>query len=124
MLNPNILYSVDLEVWSKIAKRARIKRIALKFARDFECDLKHVAAFSHCVTLTHVLLPQIISYSDTKSVCSCCYECKRASVIYVYELIFLLHTSRSTEYSIGEGENYIWGKGERSKTVSYMHPVQ
>ena len=34
------IYSVDLEVWSKLAKRARIKCIASKFARDFEYDLQ------------------------------------------------------------------------------------
>ena len=57
------VYSVDLEVWSKLAKRSHIKRIASKIARGFECGLQRVNAFSHCVTLTCVLLPQIISYS-------------------------------------------------------------
>ena len=93
------LYFVDLEVRSKLAKRARIKSIASKFARDFECDSQHVNAFSHCVTMTRVLLPQIISCSDTKVSVLVVIECKRASVIYVYELIFLLHTSRSTGYT-------------------------
>ena len=60
------LSSVDLEVWSKLAKRARIKRIASKFARDFDSDWPRVNTFSHCVTLKCVLLPQILSYSDTK----------------------------------------------------------
>ncbi len=79
------VHSVDLEVWSKLAKRARIKRIASKFARDFECDLQRVNAFSHCVTLTSVLhvLPQVISCSDIKVSVCVVIECKRASVIYV-----------------------------------------
>ncbi len=34
--NQDSLYSVDLEVWSKLSKRTRIKRIASKFARDFD----------------------------------------------------------------------------------------
>ena len=79
---------------SKPAKRACIKHVASKFGRDFDCDWQRVNAFSHCVTLTRVLFPQIISYSDTK-VPVLVMECKRASVLYVYELIFLLHTSRS-----------------------------
>ncbi len=94
------LYSVDLEVWSKPAKRARIKRIASKCARNFDWDWQRVNAFFHCVTLTRVLLPQIISYSDTKVPVLVAMECKRASVLYVYELIFLLHPSRSTEYKV------------------------
>ena len=48
-LGPLTIYSVDLEVWSKLAKRARIKHIASKFAHDFECDLQRVNAFSHCI---------------------------------------------------------------------------
>ncbi len=89
-----ILYSVDLEVWSKLAKYARIKCIASKFARDIDSDWQRVNAFSHCITLKHVLLPQIISYSDTKVLVLGVMECKHASVIYVYKLTFLLHTSR------------------------------
>ena len=79
------LYSVDLEVWSKLAKRAQIKRIASKFAHDFECDLQRINVFSNCVTLslTHVLLQQTISCSDTKVSVLVVMECKRASVIYV-----------------------------------------
>ncbi len=61
-------------------------------------DWERVNAFSHCVTSTDTLLPQIISYSDTKVLVLVVMEYKRASVLYVYELIFLLHTSRSTEY--------------------------
>ncbi len=76
-------YPVDLEVWSKLARRARIKRIASKFVRDFDCDWQRVSAFSHSVTLTRVLLPQIISCSDTKVLVLVVMECKRASVIYV-----------------------------------------
>ena len=56
------------------------------FARDCECDLQRVNAFSHCVTLTHVLLPQIISYSDTKVSVLVVMECKRVSVIYVVDI--------------------------------------
>ncbi len=59
-------------------------------------DWQHVNAFSHCVTLKCILLPQIISYSDTKMLVLVVMECKRACVIHVYELTFLLHTS--TEY--------------------------
>ncbi len=67
---------------------------------DFDCDWQRVNAFSNCVTLIRVLLSQIISYSDTKVPVLVVIECKRANVIYVYELIFLLHTSRSTECNI------------------------
>ncbi len=74
-------------------------RIASKFARDFDCDWQHVKAFSYCVTLIRVLFSQIISNSDTKVPVLVVMECKRANVIYVYELIFLLHTSRSTACS-------------------------
>ena len=70
-------------------------RIASKCACDFDCDWQHVNVFSHCVTLIRVLLSQMISYSDTKVLVLVVMECKRANVIYVYELIFLLHTSRS-----------------------------
>ena len=91
-----ILYSVDLEVWSKLAKHARIKGIASKLAHDFECNLQRVNALSHCITLTRVLLLQIISYSDTKVSVLLVMECKRVCVIYVYKMIFSLHTSRST----------------------------
>ena len=46
---------------------------------------------------THSLL-QIISHSDTKVTALVVMEYKRASVLHVYEMIFLLHTSRSTGY--------------------------
>ena len=72
------LYPVGLEVWSKLAQRARIKRIASKFARDFDCDWQRVSAFSHSVTLTRILLSQIISHSDTKGSVLVVMECKRA----------------------------------------------
>ncbi len=91
------LYCVDLEVWSKLATNVHIMRIASKYARDFDCDWQCANAFSHCVTLIRVLLSQIISYSDTKIPVLVVMECKRANVIYVYELIFLLHTSSSTQ---------------------------
>ena len=93
-----LLHSVDLEVWSKLAECACIKRTASKCVRDFDCDWECVNAFSHCVTLRRVLLPQIISYSDTKVTVLVVIEYKHASVLYVYEMIFLLHTSRSTGY--------------------------
>ncbi len=32
------LYSVDLELWSKLAESVCIKRTALKCALDFDCD--------------------------------------------------------------------------------------
>ena len=41
------LYPVDLEVWSKLAQRARIKLIVSKFARDFDCNWQRVSAFPH-----------------------------------------------------------------------------
>ncbi len=91
------VYSIDLEVWSKLAERACIKRTASKYAHDFNCDWERVNAFSHCITLTRILLPHIISYSDTKVPVLVAMEYKHASVLYVYELIFLLHTTRSTE---------------------------
>ena len=96
----SLLYSVDLKVWSKPTKRAQIKCIASKCVHDFDCDCQHASASSHCVTLTRVLLWQIISYSDTKVTVLVVMEFKRASVLYVRELIFLLHTSRSTEYRL------------------------
>ncbi len=97
----NHVYSVDLEVWSKLTEHAHIKLTASKCACDFDCDWERVNAFSHCVTLTRVQLPQIISCSDAKVRVLVVMEYKRASVLYVYE-IFLLHTctSRSTEFSI------------------------
>ncbi len=55
---------------------------------DFDCDWYRVNAFSRCVTLTCILLPQIISYSDTK-VLVLVMKCKHVDV---YELIFLLYT--------------------------------
>ncbi len=97
LLRFHILYCVDLEVWSKLAKCVRIMCIASKVAHDFDCDWQRVNAFSHCVTLIRVLLSQIISYSDTKVQVLVVMEYKRANVIYVYKLMFLLHTSRSTE---------------------------
>ncbi len=91
------IYCVDLQVWSKFAKCVCLMCITSKCARHFYCDWQRVNMFSHCVTLTHILLSQIISYSDTKVPVLVVMECKRANVVYVYELIFLLHTSRSTE---------------------------
>ena len=94
------LHSADLEVWSKLAERTRIKHSASKWARDFDCNWERVNAFSHCVTLRHVLLLQIISYSDTKVPVLVVMEYKRAIVLYTYEMIFLLHTSRLTGYKL------------------------
>ncbi len=65
-MSKDVPYSVYLVVRSKLAKRARIKHIASKCARDFDCDWQRVNMFSHCITLTCVLLLQILSYSDTK----------------------------------------------------------
>ena len=53
--------------------------------------------FSHCVTLTRVLFPHIIFYSDTKVPDFVVME-KARKCAHVYELIFFLHTSRSAEY--------------------------
>ncbi len=92
-----LLYCVDLEVWSKLAKCVRIMHIASIGVHDFDCEWQRVNAFSHCVTSIRVLLSQIISYSDTKVPVLVVMECKLANVIYVYQLIFLLHTSRSAE---------------------------
>ncbi len=92
------LHSADLEVWSKLA---RTKHITSKFACDFDSDWQLVSVFSHCVTLIRFLLPHIISYSNTKVLVLVVMECKRAHVIHVYELTFLLHTFRSTEYIFG-----------------------
>ncbi len=60
------LFSVDLEVWTKLANRVRIMRIASKCAHDFDSDWQRINAISHGVTLIYILLSQIISYSDTK----------------------------------------------------------
>ncbi len=75
------LYCVNFEVWSKLHKCICIMRIASKYMHDFDCDWQHVNAFSHCVTVIHVLLSQIISYSDTKVPLLVVVECKRATVI-------------------------------------------
>ncbi len=88
-----LLCSVDLEVWNKRAKRAIIKGIVSKFVHDLDCDWQSVNMFSD----TRSTVLQIICCSDTK-VPVLVMECKRASVIYVYDLIFLLHSSRLTEY--------------------------
>ena len=71
------VYPVDLEEWSKLSQRTRIKRIVSKFVRNFDCDWQRVRAFSHSVTLTRTLLSQIISYSDTKGSVLIVMECKR-----------------------------------------------
>ncbi len=102
-----MLHPVDLEVWSKLAQCARIKRIASTCVRDLDCDWQRIKAFSHCVTLIRVLLSQIVSYSDTKVPVLVVMECKRIDVIYVYELISLLHTSRSTECSYATVFTYL-----------------
>ena len=68
-----------------------------KFACDFDSDWQRANTFFHCVTLTRILFPQIISYSGTKVSVLVVMERKRASVLHVYQLTFLLHTSRSTE---------------------------
>ena len=70
------------------AKHALMKGFVSRCVRDFDCDWQHVNVFSHCVTLTHVLLLQIISYSDTEVTVLVVKKYKCASVIYVYELIF------------------------------------
>ena len=77
---------LTLEVWSKLAKCVRIMRSASKCASNFDCDWQRVNEFFHCVTLIRILLLQIISYSDTKVLVLVVMECKRANVIYVYEL--------------------------------------
>ena len=69
---------------------------------NFDSDWERVNAFSHCVTLKRILLPQIIFYSVTKVPVLVVVECKRASVVHVYELAFLLHTSSSTEYRVSK----------------------
>ena len=79
---------MTLKYGVNLAERACIKRTASKWVRDFDCDLERVNVFFHCVSLTRVLLPQIISYSDTKLPVLVVMEYKRASVLYVYELIF------------------------------------
>ncbi len=52
MYNSIHIYTVDLEVWSKLAQRARIKRIASKFVRNFDCGWQLVRAVFHSVTDT------------------------------------------------------------------------
>ncbi len=76
---------------------APVSSVLHKNVCDFDCDWQHLNVFSHCLTLTRVL--QMISYPDTKVPVLVVMEYKRASVLYVYKLIFLLHTSRSTEYN-------------------------
>ena len=86
------LHSVDFEVWSKLAE----------CARDFDCEWERVNTFFHCVTnllWDAFKLWQIISYSDTNVPVLVVMEYKRASVLYLYEILVLLHTSRSTEYT-------------------------
>ena len=40
-----ILYCVDLEVWSKLAKCVHIMSIASKCAQEFYCDWQRVYAY-------------------------------------------------------------------------------
>ena len=82
----------------KLAERAPIKCVVLTCAHDFDCDWQRVNTFFHRVTLTRILLLQIISYSETKVPFLVIMECKRTCVTSVYELILLLYTSRSREY--------------------------
>ncbi len=98
-----ILYSVDLEVWSKLAKHACIKRIASKYMRYFDCNWQRVNAFSRRITLTLVLLPQIISYSATKGrfLNLLSMEAYKRDL---YELIFLPRDF----YSILQGQQSIY----------------
>ncbi len=121
------IYCVELEVWSKLAIYASVSCLLCQNAHAIWLRLAVcVNAFSHRVTLIRILLSHdnifsseaeymiysvswickflllflcflIISYSDTKVPVLVVVECKRANVIYVYELILLLHTSRSTE---------------------------
>ena len=93
------LYSVDLEVWSKFAQCAGIKRIASsKFARDFDCDWQYfpVPLLWHALYFRKLSLTQI----DTKVPVLVVMECKHVSLIHAYKLIFLLYTLRSTEYKM------------------------
>ena len=64
--------SVDFEVQSKLAKRARIKCIASKVVWDFDYDWQCVNMFSHFVTLRCFLLPQnlLLGYKSAGS----CHE--------------------------------------------------
>ena len=56
------LYSVDLIIYTSLAKHVLIKCIASKCASNFDWDCQRVNAFYHCVyTLTRDLLSQIIS---------------------------------------------------------------
>ena len=74
---------------------------------------EHVNTFSHRITLTRFLLPQSISFSDTKVLFNCYGMYKRASMTSVYEFIFLVYTSRSTEQR--------WENEIISFTVLYLH---
>ena len=65
---------------------------------DVDWNWQRVSAFSHCLALTHVLHLQIISYSDTKHCFLLLWDVSVQVWLNVYKLIFLLHTSRSTEY--------------------------
>ncbi len=78
------LYPVDLEVWSKLAQRERIKRIASKFASDIDCDWQRVSVFRHGVTLTrtytrstfanYILLNTkwlVLVFMECKCACKC-----------------------------------------------------
>ena len=94
----------------KLAKHALIKRITSKCVCDFACDWQRVNMFSHCVTLACILLPQILSYSDTKVlVLLVVTECNPASGIYVYELIFLLQGQQSVNYNTTQIDHRLRG---------------
>ena len=43
---------------------------------DIDCDWQRESVFSHGVTMTHILLLQIISYSDTKRLVLVVIECR------------------------------------------------
>ena len=67
------IYSVDLEVWSKLAKHAHIKRIESNFAHNFDSDCaacKHVFPLPYSETCSPSANYLFLRY---KSASSCCY---------------------------------------------------
>ncbi len=96
----NSLYPVDLEVWSKLVQCARIKRIASKFARNFDCDWQHVSAFSHSITLTRRYTPSTFANYLLlwyKRAGSCFYGMWVCVQVWFMYRSFYFITSRSTE---------------------------
>ena len=69
MVKHYTLLTLKYEV--KLVKRTLVGRVASKCTHDFDCDLQCENVFFHCVNLTRVLFPQVVSYLDEKVLILC-----------------------------------------------------